>query len=137
MATIELKGLHTVKAKGRTYYYAWRGGPAVKGIPGTPEFHAAYNEAVANHRAPDQKKFRSVVVLYKASPAYQGLAASTRRNWSPWLDRISDHFGDLSIAQFGRTEKIRPFIIKWRAKFVDKLSDIALDGLRRADRLCE
>lgn len=138
MAMVELKGLHTVKAKGRTYYYAWRGGPAVKGIPGTPEFHAAYNEAAASHRAPDQKKFRSVVALYKASPAYQGLAASTRRNWSSWLDRISDHFGDLSIAQFGRTEKIRPFIIKWRAKYADKprTADYGMQVLSRVLAHC-
>lgn len=36
MVMVELKGLHTVKAKGKFYYYAWRGGPAIKGEPGTP-----------------------------------------------------------------------------------------------------
>lgn len=138
MVMVELKGLHVVKAKGRTYYYAWRGGPAVKGEPGTPEFQAAYNEAVASHRAPDQKKFKSAIVLYKASQDYQKLAASTRRNWSAWLDRITDHFGDLSIAQFGRAEKIRPIIIKWRAKWADKprTADYGMQVLSRVLAYC-
>lgn len=138
MVMVELKGLHTVKAKGRTYYYAWRGGPAVAGVPGTPEFHAAYNEAVASHRAPGQKKFKSAIYLYKASQDYQKLAASTRRNWSAWLDRISDHFGDLSIAQFERTDKVRPIIIKWRAKWADKprTADYGMQVLSRVLAYC-
>lgn len=138
MVMVELKGLHIVKAKGRTYYYAWRGGPAVKGEPGSLAFQASYNEAVASHRAPDQKKFKSAVYLYKASQDYQKLADSTRRNWSRWLDRINDHFGDLSIAQFDRPEKIRPLIIKWRAKWADKprTADYGMQVLSRVLAYC-
>lgn len=135
---VELKGLHTVKAKGKTYHYAWRGGPAVKGEPGTPAFVASYNEAVAYRIAPDGKRFRSAVALYKASDAYQHLADSTKRNWATWLDRISDHFGDLSIAQFGRTEKMRPVIRKWRAKYSDKprTADYGMQVLSRVLAYC-
>ena len=138
MVMVELKGLHIVKAKGRTYYYAWRGGPAVKGEPGSPAFQASYNEAVASHRAPDQKKFKSAVYLYKASQDYQKLADSTRRNWSRWLDRINDHFGELSIAQFDRPEKIRPLVIKWRAKWADKprTADYGMQVLSRVLAYC-
>jgi hypothetical protein len=32
----------------RKYYYAWRGGPLLRGEPGTPEFQASYNEAVTS-----------------------------------------------------------------------------------------
>ena len=138
MVMVELKGLHTVKAKGKTYHYAWRGGPAVKGVPGTPEFQAAYNEAVANHIAPDGKKFRSAIVLYKASDAYQSLADSTKRNWSAWLDRISDRFGEYPVSQFNRTEKIRPLIRKWRAKYADKprTADYGMQVLSRVLAYC-
>jgi hypothetical protein len=59
----ELKGIHTVKAKGRTYCYAWRGGPALDGDPGTPELMASYNEAVASRTAPDNGKFRSIIAF--------------------------------------------------------------------------
>jgi hypothetical protein len=43
---IRLKGLNSVAktlADGRivTYYYAWKGGPRLKGEPGTPEFIAS------------------------------------------------------------------------------------------------
>ena len=31
----------------KTYYWAWKGGPPLPGKPGSPEFIAAYNAAVA------------------------------------------------------------------------------------------
>jgi integrase len=120
MVKVELKGIAKITAKGRTYWYAWRGGPRLRGEPGSPEFMASYHEAVENHRMPDAARFRSLIVLYKASADYKKLAASTAKNWAPWLDRIADHFGDLRIAQFDRPEKIRPFIRRWRNRWADK-----------------
>jgi hypothetical protein len=111
---IELKGVHKLKSKGQWYYYAWRGGPRLRGEPGTPEFMASYNEAVESRRTPDTGKFKSLVRLYRASNDYKKLAESTRKAWSPWLDRIADYFGELRIAQFDRPEKIRPLIRRWR-----------------------
>src|SRR5262245_31945935 len=111
---VDLRGIAKVTAKGRTYYYAWRGGPRLRGEAGSPEFHASYNEAVESRRTPEPGRFRSLVVLYKASAEYMKLADSTRANWSPWLDRISEYFGDLRIAQFDRPERIRPIIRRWR-----------------------
>jgi integrase len=133
MVMVELKGLHTVKAKGRTYHYAWRGGPAVKGEPGTPEFMDAYNEAIAGRAATDGKRFRSVVIRYRASDEYKALAESTRGKWSRWLDRIVDYFGDLRTAQFSRTEKIRPHIKKWRAQYAStpRTADMGMQVLSR------
>jgi integrase len=120
MVKVELKGIAKVTAKGRTYYYAWRGGPRLRGEPGTPEFHASYNEAVESRRTPEPGRFKSLVVLYKASSDYKRLANTTRKNWSPWLDRIADYFGGLRIAQFDRPEKIRPVIRRWRNQWADK-----------------
>src|SRR5262245_66658615 len=104
-----------MRSKGRTYYYAWCGGPPLRGEPGTPEFVASYNEAVANARAPDQSRFRALIIGYKAND-YGGLADSTRAQWAPWLDRIDAHFGLLSIAQFDRPQKIRQIICNWRSR---------------------
>jgi integrase len=117
---VELKGVHTVKANGTTYYYAWRGGPRLRGEPGTPAFQNTYNEAIAELRTPDTGKFKSLVTLYKASNDYKKLAESTRKAWSPWLDRIADYFGELRIAQFDRPEKIRPIIRRWRNQWADR-----------------
>ncbi|APH73428.1 tyrosine-type recombinase/integrase [Aquibium oceanicum] len=133
MVTLELKGVHRVRVKGRTYWYAWRGGPRLKGEPGTPEFVASYNEAVADHRAPDATRFRSVILAYRASADFQKLAESTRRQWSRWLDRIDEHFGELRTAQFDRAEKIRPIIRKWRSTYADRprTADYAMQVLSR------
>ena len=114
MVKVELKGVARVRAKGLIYYYAWRGGPPLRGEPGSPEFVASYNEAIDQHRAPDKFRFRGVVADYKNSPSYRELAESTRAQWGKWLDRIADHFGELRIMQFDRPEKIRPVIRRWR-----------------------
>jgi integrase len=133
MVKIELKGVAKVTAKGRTYYYAWRGGPRLRGEPGSAEFMASYNEAIEDRRTPDKRRFKSVVTLYKASDDYKTLADTTKRNWAPWLDRICDYFGDLRIAQFDRPEKIRPVIRRWRNQWADKprTADYAMQVLSR------
>jgi hypothetical protein len=78
MVRINLKGIAKVTAKGRTYWYAWRGGPRLCGEPGTPEFVASYNEAVENRRAPDDGRFRSLVILYRGSRDYAKLASQQK-----------------------------------------------------------
>ena len=54
---VRLKGVNSRRkclADGsfRTYYWAWKGGPPLRGEPGTREFIASYNEAVAQKVAP-------------------------------------------------------------------------------------
>jgi integrase len=130
---VELKGIHKLTVKGRMYCYAWRGGPSLRGEPGSPEFMASYNEAIENLRVPEPGKFRALVTLYKESADYTKLAESTRKNWGPWLDHIAGYFGDLRIAQFDRPEKIRPAINRWRSQWADRprTSDYALTVLSR------
>ena len=118
MVKIDLRGVASATAKGRTYYYAWRGGPRLRGEPGSAEFVASYQQAHENHRRPDDGRFRSLVMRYNADK-YPELAESTKRNWGPCLERIADYFGDLRIAQFDRPEKIRPIIKKWRKRYTD------------------
>jgi integrase len=133
MVKVDLKGIAKVRAKGQTYYYAWRGGPRLRGEPGSPEFMASYNEAIEQRRTPDKTRFRFVVTDYKSSADYKKLADSTRDQWSKWLDRISDYFGDLRIAQFDRPEKIRPVIRRWRSQWAatPRTADYALQVLSR------
>jgi integrase len=133
MVKVDLKGIAKVKAKGRTYWYAWRGGPRLRGEPGSPEFHASYNEAIEDRRTPDRSRFRFVVTDYKASGDYKKLADSTRQQWGKWLDTIADYFGELSIGQFDRPEKIRPVIRRWRNQWAEtpRTADYALQVLSR------
>ncbi len=132
MVTVELKGIHTVKAKGNVYYYAWRGGPRLDGQPGTAAFMASYNEAIANRMEPESGRFRSIITHYKATE-FKKLADSTKRVWSPWIDRISEYFGNLSIAQFNRTDKIRPRIRQWRGQYSEtpRAADTGMQVLSR------
>jgi hypothetical protein len=50
---VRLKGVNSKRkqlADGssfKTYYWAWKGAPHLRGEPGSPEFHASYNKAVA------------------------------------------------------------------------------------------
>jgi integrase len=133
MVQIELKGIAKVKSKGKTYYYAWRGGPSLSGEPGSPAFIASYNRAIEDHRIPDASRFRALVTLYKASDDYITLAPKTKKEWDPWLDRIRGHFGALRIAQFDRPDKIRPIIRKWRSKWAStpRTADYGMQVLSR------
>jgi hypothetical protein len=133
MVKIDLKGIVKVRAKGQTYYYAWRGGPRLRGEPGSPEFMASYNEAIESRRTPDRNRFRFVVTDYKGSAEYKALAESTRAQWGKWLDRIGDYFGDLRIVQFDRPEKIRPIIRRCRGQWTatPRTADYALQVFSR------
>jgi integrase len=128
---VELKGIARVRAKGKTYWYASHGGPRLRGEPGSPEFLASYNEAIESRRVPDTSKFRALVTLYKASKDYEKLADSTKKHWARWLDQIGEYFGDLSIRQFDRPEKIRPVIRRWRSNWEDtpRTADYAMQVL--------
>lgn len=138
---VTLKGIHKVKSKGRVYCYAWRGGPPIQDADGNalaPDaagFLAAYSEIVANARSSDKTRFAWLVEKYKGSDEYKGNADSTKRVWGPWLDKIKDHFGTLRIAQFDRTEKIRPVIRRWRAKW-SKQPRTADLGMQVLSRIC-
>src|SRR5262245_5516702 len=49
---VRLKGINSVRkrlADGtlKTFWYAWKSGPPLRGEPGSPEFIASYNAAVA------------------------------------------------------------------------------------------
>jgi integrase len=120
MVKVPLKGVAKVRSKGRVYWYVWRGGPRLAGEPGSPEFMASYHEAHEQLRAPDGSRFHSLIAAYKASPQYQTLAASTREHFERWFGRVGDYFGELSVAQFERPEKIRPIIRRWRNQWADK-----------------
>lgn len=133
MVKIDLKGIAKVTSKGHTYWYAWRGGPRLRGVPGSAEFLASYNEAIESRRTPDKSRFRFIVADYKASNDYKKLAESTRAQWGKWLDRIGEYFGDLRVAQFDRPEKIRPIIRRWRGQWAatPRTADYAMQVLSR------
>jgi integrase len=119
MVMVALKGLFKVQSKGKTYYYAWRGGPRLEGAPGSPEFIASFQEARNPLSGVDRGRLAAWVTLYRASDEFAALADDTRRVWQPWLDEVKTHFGGLSMRQFDRP-KIRIAIRHWRDRWKDR-----------------
>ena len=120
MVRVSLKGVHRVRSlTGKEYHYAWRGGPILRGDPGSPEYVTSYYEAHQSLAAPDPSRFRSLVAQYQAE-RLPALAQSTQRAWRPWLSEIGTYFGKLSLSQFERADKIRPIIISWRNNWKTK-----------------
>jgi len=100
---VRLKGLNCATkrlADGtlRTYWYAWRGGPLLRGEPGTPEFVASYNEAIARRVTPPQGVLLSILQGYQASGEFLGRAERTRFDYIRHIKAIEKEFGDFPLS---------------------------------------
>src|SRR5262249_34586522 len=131
MVCVRLKGINFATkrlADGtvRTYWYAWRGGPLLRGEPGTPEFVASYNEAVARRIVPPQGILLSILQGYQASEDFRGLRSSTRRAYVALIMRIEKEFGDFPLSAL-TDRRARGVFMAWR----DKLA--VSSGRRQAD----
>jgi hypothetical protein len=83
---VRLKGINQITkqlADGRreTYYYAWKGGPRLNGKPGSAEFVASYNDAVARKVAPPKGRLLSILQKYQNSTDFADLAERTRKDY--------------------------------------------------------
>jgi integrase len=115
---VRLKGLNSITkrlADGtlRTYWYAWKGGPPLRGEPGTPEFIASYNEAVARKVTPPTGVLISVLQGYQASAEFAGLAARTRSDYVKQIKLIEGQFGDFPLAAL-TDPRTRGVFMAWR-----------------------
>ena len=134
---VVLKGIHKVKARlasgeTKTYFYAWRGGPQIKGTPGTPEFVREYNDAHASLRQPQAGTFMTIIAQYKAAPEFTDLAESTRRAYLAYIKLIEDEFGDLPVAALA-DRRVRGEFKAWRDRFANtpRKADYAWTTLAR------
>jgi integrase len=131
MVRVRLKGVNFATkclADGtlRKYWYAWRGGPLLRGEPGTPEFVASYNAAVATKVATPQGVILSILQGYQASEDFRGLADSTRRSYVPLIKRIEKDFGDFPLSAV-TDRRTRGVFMAWRDKVATS------SGRRQAD----
>jgi integrase len=130
MARIRLKGLNSatkVLADGRrvTYWYAWRGGPQLRGEPGTPEFVASYNEAVARKVVPPRGQVVSLLQGYQQSEDFRALAPRSQSDYIGKIKIIEKAFGDFPLAAMTDV-RTRGIFKAWREK-------LALSSRRQAD----
>jgi hypothetical protein len=115
---VRLKGLNSKRkrlADGsfRTYWYAWKGGPPLRGEPGTPEFMASYNEACDRKSAQPRGTLLSLLLQYQDSDDFRTLADSTRRSYVPLIIRIEKNFGDFPLLAL-TDRRTRGVFMAWR-----------------------
>jgi integrase len=127
---VRLKGINSVTktlADGtrKTYWYAWKGGPALRGEPGTAEFIASYNEAAARKVVTPQGTLQSPLRAYQASAEFSGLAERTRLDYVKQIKTIEKDLGDFPLA--GLTDRrTRGLFMAWR-------DCLAVNSRRQAD----
>jgi integrase len=117
---IRLKGINSITKRladgtARTYWYAWKGGPPLRGEPGTLEFIASYNEAVTRKVVTPQGTLLSVLQAYQQSENFCGLANETRRGYRLIIVRIEKEFSDFPLAAL-TDRRTRGVFMIWRDK---------------------
>ena len=118
---VRLKGINSITKKladgtRRTYWYAWKGGPPLRGEPGTPEFVHSYNEAIARKVTPPRGTLLSVLQQYQASEDFTGLAESTRHGYIGLVRRIEQAFGDFPLSAL-TDRRTRGVFMSWRDRY--------------------
>jgi integrase len=127
---IRLKGINSITKKladgtRRTYWYAWKGGPALCGEPGTPEFVASYNEAAARKVVPPKGTLLSVLQSFQTSDDFLGLAPRSRSDYIGKIKLIEKNFGDFPLAAL-TDQRTRGIFKAWRER-------LATSSRRQAD----
>ncbi|GLK67048.1 tyrosine-type recombinase/integrase [Hansschlegelia plantiphila] len=127
---VRLKGLNKVTkrlADGRTvtYHYAWKGGPALPGKPGSAEFVAAYNEAVAKRTAAPDGVLLKVLRDYQSSSNFDGLGERSKKDYVRQIKRIEAEFSDFPLAALA-DRRTRGEFMAWRDR-------LAKSSRRQAD----
>jgi integrase len=121
---VKLKGINSKRkqlADGtwRTYYWAWKGGPPLRGEPGSPEFHASYNEAVARKVTPPQGVLLGLLQGYQASAEFTGLAERTRSDYADLIKLIEKDFIDFPLSGLA-DRRTRGIFMEWRDRLATK-----------------
>jgi integrase len=109
----------------RTYWYAWRNGPPLRGEPGTPEFIASYNAAVARKVMPAEGTLLSLLQGYQASDNFRRREPRTQRDYIAKIKIIEKQFGDFPLSAL-TDRRTRGIFKEWRDK-------LALSSRRQAD----
>src|SRR6516164_6372411 len=128
---VRLRGINSRRKKladgtTRTYWYAWKGGPPLRGEPGTPEFISSYNDAVAQKVAPRTGALLALLFRFQESAEFQfGISPRTRRDYIKQIKRIERAFGDFPLKALA-DPRARSIFLEWR-------DQLAQTSLRQAD----
>jgi hypothetical protein len=117
---VDLKGIHTTHATladgtKKIYRYAWRGGPKLRGEPGSQDFIASYNEAVAPRTPTPQGRLQSLTDGYQQSGEFRTLRERTRLDYIKQIKLIEQEFGDFPLKAL-EARHARGEFMDWRDK---------------------
>lgn len=128
---VRLKGINRVNKKladgtTRTYWYAWKGGPPLKGKPGSPEFVASFNAAAATKVQQPAGTLLAILFKFQESAEFQfKISERTRSDYIKQIKRIEREFGDFPIKGLA-DPRARTIFLDWRDR-------LAQTSLRQAD----
>jgi integrase len=127
---INAKGLHwttVTLADGakKTYWYAWRGGPPLRGEPGSPEFIADFNSAIATKVAAPEGRLLALTQGFQQSQDFLSLRERTRSDYIKQIAKIEQRFGDAPQKALA-DPRTRGIFLDWR-------DELALKSKRQAD----
>ncbi|ACA18252.1 integrase family protein [Methylobacterium sp. 4-46] len=127
---VRLKGINSRRKRladgtWRTYWYAWKGGPRLEGEPGTPEFMASYNTAVARRVETKQGVLLSLIQGFQASDSFLGKEPRTRADYVRHIKVIEQEFGDFPLGAL-TDRRTRGEFLTWRDR-------LAVRSRRQAD----
>jgi integrase len=130
MVRVRLKGVNSVTKRladgaTRTYWYAWKGGPPLRGEPGSPEFVASYNAAVATKAVTPQGVILSLLQGYQSSGEFRELAERTRADYVGHIKASEREFGDFPLSAL-TDRRTRGIFMAWRDR-------LAVKSRRQAD----
>lgn len=118
------KGIKKVVRRGSdgqivdVYYYAWKGGPRLNGKPGSREFKASYAAALKARNKRSADTLGDLALNYQASPEFDRLADSTKKQWRQRISKIvaDEHpldIGGLPIETLNDV-RVKSDILAWR-----------------------
>ncbi len=133
--SVQLKHVHAIPKKladgsVKIFYYHRRTRAPLPGVPGSPEFMAAYIAATAAPRSTDN--LAALIAGFKGSADYKRLAEKTRKDYGKHFDRIGARFGTLPIEALN-DKAVRGQFFEWRDEMAEtpRQADYAWSVLRR------
>lgn len=132
---VRLRGVHAVRVRRRDsvreYHYAWRGGPRLKGSPGSAEYVSSFEEAHAGRKIGPKGAFKEIITKFKGSPKFSKLGVHTTRAYQKHLDEIERRWGSMPIKGLD-DPGIRSLFIEWRDSMADRprTADMAIGTLK-------
>ena len=123
---VQMKGVHAVRRRlvsgeTRVYHYAWRGGPRLRGEPGSAEFVADYRKAMDDSGRGGSRRgaVGGLIDAYLASPDFMQKSDSTRRDYQRQLAKVDAKFGRVELRDV-QDRRFRPIALRWRDSMADK-----------------